>query len=108
VIERSAEAATVVACVEELLPGVGSEVVEVTVAVFDIPDSFTGFGVTLTVIVAEPEAVRVPRGHVTVPLASEHDPCVVVAETNVAPAGRGSETLTPRASDGPAFATARL
>ena len=69
VIDRSARGETVVPWVEVLLPGTGSDVLEVTDAVFDMPDSFATFGVTWMVTVADPDAASPPRLHVTVPAA---------------------------------------
>ena len=58
----------------------------------------------MSVIVAEPPLAIAPRLQVTV-APPVHDPCVVVAESNVVPRGTASETVTPWASDGPPFAT---
>ena len=49
----------------------------------------------------------VPRSHVTVAVPL-HEPTVVLDETNVAPDGSTSVTVTPAAASGPWFATASV
>ena len=84
----------------------GSGVVETTVAVLESgPDEF-GL-VTTIAMVAEPPLAMVPSEQLTRPVP-EQDPCDGVAETNAAPAGKTSLTVTPAAELGPAFATAML
>ena len=89
-----------VVVVELLLPGLGSVVEEVTVAVFvsTVPPG----AVTVTTIetVAPDEAARVPRVAVTVPELKVQTPWVVVQETKETPAG--SVSLATIAFDGPA------
>jgi hypothetical protein len=103
VIDTSASAFTVVPCVALLLAATGSLVLELTLAEFErLP---AAVGVTAIATVAEPPLAIVPSGHVTTPVATEHVPCDGVAEPNVTPAGSGSLTETPWASDGPAFVT---
>src|SRR5437870_3040948 len=97
---RSAEVFTVVVSVAELLAGVGSVVVALTVAVFDrleVRDELT-----LTVNVREVLAplARPPIAQVTVPADNAPPPEAV---TKLVPAGIASEMLTPVASDGPLF-----
>jgi hypothetical protein len=101
VIETSASALTVVPCVALLFPAKGSDVVDVTVAVFDRAPELVGVTTTETVAFA-PLAI-VPSEHVSVLAATAHEPCDGVAETNVTPAGSGSEIETFWASDGPPF-----
>jgi hypothetical protein len=103
VTDRSAEDAsdeTVVVSVAVSLLESGSEVVALTVAVLD--RSATCPASTFTVRVREVlvPAARAPIVQVTLPAASVPPPD---AETNVVPAGIGSETVTPAASDGPLF-----
>src|SRR5215471_16709802 len=89
-IDTSALAVTFVLAVELLLPGVGSEVVADTVAVFEM--LATEFAVTTSAIVAVALALTVPRLQVTV-LVPEQEPTDGVADTNVVPAGRVSLTV---------------
>jgi hypothetical protein len=105
VIDRSAFAVTFVLAVELLLPGVGSEVVADTVAVFE--RLATVFAVTTRAIVGDAPALTVPRLQVTV-LVPEHEPTEGVAETKVVPAGSVSLTVTPAALLGPEFVTVML
>ena len=74
VIDTSALVLTVVVAVAVLLPGVGSGVDDVTVAVFVSVVPVATFGSTPTMIVrgAEALAASVPIGHVTVPDAAVH------------------------------------
>lgn len=98
---------TVKVVVEVLFAGFGSGVVaEATVAVLTtVPDAL-GL-LTMSWTVATPLASIVPREQLMV-LVPEQDPCDGAAETNVAPDGRVSLTVTLAARLGPAFATAML
>ncbi|MBS1252590.1 MAG: hypothetical protein MAG451_01631 [Anaerolineales bacterium] len=58
--------------------------------------------------VADSPTVRVPSSQVTVPPASLQLPWLGVAESKVAPAGRGSVIVTPGASKGPSLVTERV
>jgi hypothetical protein len=99
-------AVTVKVVVEVLLARFGSGVVEATVAVLTtVPDAL-GL-LTMSWTVATPLASIVPREQLTV-LVPEQDPCDGAAETNVAPDGRASLTVTLAARLGPAFATTML
>src|SRR5438093_13724327 len=60
--------------------------------------------VTLTMMVAEPPAARLPSKQVTVPPAWLHDPWVVVADTNAVPEGRVSVTVAAEDAAGPLLA----
>ena len=95
-IERSAEVFTVVVCVEVLLPGVGSGVVLVTVAVLlrMVPCATLAFTVAIMVSVAEAPGARVP----TLQVGVFHVPVDGVALTKVRPAGRTSLAETTCAS----------
>ena len=100
VIDRSASVFSVVVSVAELLPGVGSEVVALTVALFErsvVRDEFT-FTVSVRDVLAP--LARPPIAQVTVPAASDPPP---EADAKLVPAGIASEMLTPAASDGPLF-----
>ena len=99
-IARSVEVPTVVASVAELLPGVGSVVVALTVAVLERAAVLEELTLTVSVRDVLAPLARPPIAHVTVPAASEPPP---EAETKVVPAGIASEMLTPVASDGPLF-----
>src|SRR6478736_4387303 len=65
-------------------------------------------GIVRIVIVAVPAFAIVPNKHVTVPPASEQEPCVEVDERNVNDAGSVSVTVTLVAEDGPLFVTASV
>ena len=109
VMARSAEGVTVVDAVEVLLPGTGSVVADVTVAVSDSVAACPG-AVTVTVIDgAEVPVASVGRVQVTetLPVFEQVHP-VPVADTKVTPAGSVSVTDTDVASDGPALATASV
>src|SRR5438067_2287485 len=98
-IDRSAAAETVVVAVALLLFGCGSEVAAETVALFvrvPLTDGLT----TMSIPAVAPPG-KIPRSQVTV-VVPEQDPTVAVADTSVAPAGRGSVTVTPLVVDGPA------
>src|SRR5665213_1133840 len=105
---RSADAVTVVLAVEVLFAGVGSAVVELTLAVLDNVVACAG-AVTVTVIVGAVVPVA-SAGRVqvtdTFPVFVQTQP-VPVAETNVTPAGRVSVTETAAASEGPLLFTTR-
>ena len=94
-------AETVAELVELLLPGFGSFTAEDTVAVFVMVEPFVALVFTLYVdrMITDCPPVRVPRlqGKAVV-----HAPEL---ETNVAPVGVGSVTVTPVASLGPLFVT---
>src|SRR5215467_183451 len=101
-------APTVVTAVEELLPGSGSGVDEVAVAVLTrLPVDI----VMLTTIVTEAEAPTpsVPKLAVTVPFeptaGPEQVPGVALQEMNVVPFGSGSFRSVATASSGPALTT---
>lgn len=106
VIERSADGLTVVPWVDELFVLSGSVTPDETETVFEIDPAEPG--VTTIVTDADAPAVIVPRLHVTVPPACEHEPCDGVAETNATPPGSVSLATTEVASDGPAFAIDRV
>jgi len=79
-------------CVDVLFAWVGSVWSAVTVAVFEtIPDAP---GTVKIESVAVVEFAIVPSRHVTVPPASEHEPCVVLADRYVTTEGRVSATVT--------------
>ena len=63
-------------------------------------------GRTVIVTVVAPPTASGPTLAVTVPPACPTLPWVVPADTKAAPAGRGSVTTTPVASEGPALRTA--
>ena len=102
-IDRSAEVFTVVVWVEVLLPGFGSGVVLVTVAVLlrTVPFATFAFTVATMVSVAEAFAARVPIVQVGV----VHDPTDGVALTKVSPEGRLSVDETVCASLVPLLVT---
>jgi hypothetical protein len=98
--------AIVVVAVDVLFAGVGSVTSEETVAVLEmlVPVANPEAVWTTREIVALPPFASVPRLQVTV-VVPLHDPVEGVAETNVTPAGRVSDTLTPVAELGPALFT---
>src|SRR4051794_27526796 len=100
VIDRSAEAFTVVVAVALLLAVFPSKVDEAALAVFvrTVPSGVLGFTVPVTVMVALPLAAIVPRlqGKAVQP------PCDELTVTPVRSTGSLSPTLTARASEGPA------
>ena len=106
VMARSADAVTVVFAVAVLLPGVGSLVVDDTLAVL-VSEAACAGAVTTTVIVGAVTPVA-SAGRVqvtdTLPAFVQVHP-VPVAETKVTPAGRVSATDRFAASDGPLFTT---
>jgi hypothetical protein len=89
-----------------LFAAFGSLVPLLTVAVFDIvePPGVALLTFTVSVMVAEPPAMSVPRLQLTVAPAVQV-PCDGVADTNDVLAGSGSETETVLASDGPLLVT---
>ena len=91
-------------CDAELLPEMGSEVAELTVAVFVSVPPAAG-AVTLIVIVDEAPLARDAIVQVTVPDDWLQLQPVPVALTNATPAGSVSLTATLDAVLGPAFAT---
>jgi hypothetical protein len=103
-MDRSADAVTVVLTDEVLLPDVGSLVVLVTLAVLAMLPACAG-AVTVTVMTgAVAPAAKAGRVQVTEMLAlfvQVHP--APLAETNVTPAGSVSVTETLAASDGPLF-----
>jgi hypothetical protein len=104
----SASVLTGVVTDDELLPGRGSDVDELTVAVLEIePVTFEAM-CTVTVIEAIAPAPIVALVQVTGPDAPllQLNPAGATAETNVVPAGRLSVTTTLWASLGPSFSTA--
>jgi hypothetical protein len=99
VIARSVDSVAVVLAVEELLAGVGSDVADETVAVFEMVPANDELDEYVLVIVTVAAGARVPReqgnGVVQPPLF----------ETNVVFAGVGSATETLVAVLGPLFVT---
>ena len=79
---------------------VGSESASVPVTVAEFVNCPAEEGVTTIVTIALPPAARLPRLQFTVAVPLQL-PCVVVAETNVTPAGNVSVTLTFVATAGP-------
>jgi hypothetical protein len=108
-IDRSADAVTVVATVEVLLAGFGSAVVEDTDAVLDSAAACAGAVTTTVINGAVAPVANVALVHVTDTLpALVHTQPVPDADTNVTPAGSVSVTDTLPASDGPASATVNV
>ena len=99
-------AVIVVVAVDALFAGVGSVAAEETVAVLEmiVPAVNPEPVWTTREIVAFPPFAIVPRLQVTVAVPL-HDPAEGVAETNVTPAGRVSDTLTLVAALGPRLFT---
>jgi hypothetical protein len=102
VMERSAEVATVVPWVAELLPEIGSVTPELTLAVLDNAAVRPAFTATTRWTVALAPFARSPRFHVTVP--ADSDP-PLSAETNEVPPGNGSVSTVLVAVEGPLFVT---
>ena len=73
----------------------------VPVVLVTAPDT-PGSTVPVIVITACDDAARVPSSHST---AVVHEPCVVSTSVTMKPAGSGSGTTRPRASDGPRLST---
>ena len=65
----------------------------------------TSEGVMIMVTVAVAFGAKLPREQVTMPPLFEHVPTVALAETNVAPAGRGLVNTTSSAVPGPRLVT---
>src|SRR4051794_26997936 len=95
-------ALTRVVALEELSDGTGSGSVAETVAVLVMVPVAVALAVMETVALAP--LLSVPRAQVTV-VVPLHEPCVVVAETYVVPAGNVSLTTTFVAAIGPLFVT---
>jgi len=93
----------------ELLPGVGSDVVELAnaelVTARDAMLEFAGSVLTVTVTVADPAAAIVPGMHVMLVDVVAHAPWDVVYEATVSPLGRPSVNVAAWASLGPLFET---
>ena len=93
-------------CDPESLPGTGSAVAALTVAVFVyVPAGAPRFAVTDTVMTHEAPAASVGRVHVTALPTWPHAPAGEVTFVTVNCAGTVSETCTVEASDGPLFVT---
>jgi len=108
--EMSALRVTVVLTVEELLPGFGSVVVALTLAVFETVPVAPGLMWTVMENVAEAPVANDASEHVIVPVPPTagvtHEntgPVVCDSETNVVLAGTTSVSETPDAFDGPPF-----
>src|SRR4051812_17327319 len=102
---RFAEGFTVVEAPAELFAELGSVVVADTVAVLVTLGGALGPPVATIVTVTSPvPELMVPRSHETVALPV-HVPLVAEDDTNVMPAGSGSDRLTPAAGLGPALCT---
>ena len=109
--ERSAEVDTVVVAVPLSLPGFGSVVAELTVAVFDrtVPDAVVALTCVVSVKSALPEASELFEQETVPPEPAAgvvHDqPPGEERETNVVPAGIVSDSDTDDALLGPALLT---
>src|SRR5260370_22510691 len=90
VTARSATGVTVVVTEAELLAGLGSGSVALTVALLVMEGAAAACGVTTMVAVALFNAMlgRAPTLHVTVPAACEQEAWLAGAETKATPAGR--------------------
>lgn len=107
-IARSARVSSVLVSVSVLLPGFGSVVVAVTVAVLTIVPSAPGGTDATTVITGAtaPAARSAARVHVTEPEPGTQVQPVPDALTSVVPAGSVSVTrIGPRDTDGPRLRT---
>ena len=107
VTARSADAFTVVLNDDVLFVGVGSGVLDDTVALFVIEPPWLG-AVTLMVNVVEEPDAQVARVQVTEALPAlvqVQPPLEALTDTNVTPAGRVSVTETLAAADGPLLDT---
>ena len=106
VIARSADAVTVVVATDVLLPGTGSAVVDATDAVLDSAAAWAGAVTTTVIVGADAPLTRAARVQVTetFPVFEQAQPAPV-AETNVTPAGKVSETVSEAASEGPLLST---
>ncbi len=108
VTARSATGMTVTVAVEALLVVLGSNSLEATLAVLERGPDPVGVTTMITdTVPAVPIPAIVPSEQVTavVPL---HVPCVGVAETKVAAAGRVSVSVTPVAAEGPLLVTVKV
>src|SRR5713101_334317 len=103
VTAMSATGFTVVVTEAELLAGLGSGSVALTLAVLVMEGAAAACGVTTIVAVALFNAMlgRAPTLHVTMPAACEQEPWLALAETKVTPAGRVSVMVTLVAPPGP-------
>ena len=91
---------------EELFVAFGSEVVEVTVAVFvEVEAALNVVALTLIVITAVLPTLRLPSVQVTVPAACAQEPWLVKEDAYVTSPGNGSVTVTPCATAGPPLVT---
>src|SRR5258706_8447342 len=108
VTARSARVCTVVIAIPVLLPGVGSGVALLAVALLLIIVPFAVDAGMLTTIVntADSPAMTVPFEKTIGPavFTAQPAPVVTIADTSVVPAGTASLTMTVCASLGPAFA----
>ena len=105
----SATGVTVVGALAWLLAALGSDVDDDTVAVLVTLGAALGPAVATIVTVtslAVPELI-VPMLQLTV-VVPEQVPFVELAETNVSPVGKGSDTPTPAAVLGPALWTFKV
>jgi hypothetical protein len=109
VIERSAEAVTVVVAEEVLFVATGSAVVDDTLAVFVSEPAWPGAVTTSAIVGAVAPDASVGRVHVTdtFPVLVQVHP-VPAADTKLTPAGSASVRDTLAASDGPALEATRL
>ena len=106
VIDRSADAVTVVTAVDVLLAGTGSAVVEETDAVFDSAAAWFGAVTTIVIVGAVAPVASAGRVQVTDTFPTfEHVHPAPVADTNVTPAGSVSATDRFAASEGPLSVT---
>src|SRR5712692_5613831 len=103
VTAMSATGVTVVVTEAELLAGLGSGSVALTLAVLVMEGAAAACGVTTMVAVALFNAMlgRAPTLHVTVPAACEQEPWLALAEKKVTPAGRVSVMVMLVAPPGP-------
>ena len=98
---------TTVPSVEQLLPGDGSSVAELTDAVLERSAVWAGLTATTIVMSGALVTPRLARVQATVAVPAQVQP-VPPAETKLVPAGNGSETETELATDGPALLTANV
>ena len=107
VIDRSAEAVTLVVAVAVLSPLVGSGSLALIVAVFVMLPPVAGAVAVMVIVALAPDA-SVPTAQTTVPEALVQVPWVELADTNVTPAGRVSVTVAPVAVPGPLLLAVRV
>ena len=109
IIETSALVETVVLAVELLLPALGSEVVDATVAVLLMVDPEAADGETLATsvnaAVAPGSSVAMLQETVAPVVQVNAGPLFCDSETKDVPAGKVSVQSTVAASEGPAFET---